>query len=227
MKTKLIGLIASVALMGSGTALAGGDWKKQDKQQQTQSQGSTGGSGITEGTAGQTGGSGQGTQAQQGSTQELGPNEIIGRVVKSNKKMVWVEHAGAVVPLKTNQQTEFRDPNLKRAQDFQEGDQVRVSFEIQKTDNIIKSIQKNDRSTGSDSSQGTGGSGTGGTDVDPGSDVLTPDTMRPEPGSLPPSPIENDMGGSGPDSPLNPPDVSDDGTSSNLGSDPGNRSADY
>jgi len=248
MKTKLIGLIASVALMGSGTALAGGDWKNKDQQQQTQTQSDTGGSGtVTEGrasgtgstsqtggsgstteSAGQTGSSasqtgssasqtgsagtlGQGTQAQQGSSQQLASNEITGRVVKSNKKMVWVEHAGAVVPLKINKQTQFGDENLKRAQDIKAGDEIRASFEVNNTDNVATNIQRSDGTLGSGSDSGGSGMDTG---MDTGSDMGSPDT-------LPPSPLPDGTGGSGTGtgSDLTPPDTGDEGTSSNLGSD--------
>jgi len=235
MKTKLIGLIASVALMGSGTALAGGDWKNKDKPQQTQTQSDTGGSGtVTEGrasgtgstsqtgsSASQTGSSasqtgsagtlGQGTQAQQGSSQQLAANEITGRVVKSNKKMVWVEHAGAIVPLTINKQTQFGDENLKRAQDIKAGDEIRASFEVNNTDNVATNIQRSDGTLGSGSD--TGGSGTD-TGMDTGSDLGSPDT-------LPPSPLPDGTGGSGTGtgSDLTPPDIRDEGTSSNLGSD--------
>jgi hypothetical protein len=231
MKTKLFGLIASIALVGSGTALAGDDWKKHDKQQQTQSESSTGGSGkVTEGTAGQAGTSGQAgslgqmdqggsgmqdqsAQAQQGSTPQLGSNEIIGRVVKSSKKMVWVEHAGAIVPLKINKQTQFGDTNIKRAQDFQEGDHIRASFKVDETDNVATSIRKSDSGLGT----GTGGSGTGvGSDIGNESDVMTPDS------SLPPSPIDNRTG-----SDLTPPDVRDEGTRSDLGTDTSKDTSDY
>lgn len=194
MKTKLIGLIASVALMGSGAALAG-DEKKHDKQ--TQSQGATGGSG-TQGSTGQVGSTGQ-----QGSMQQLGSNEITGRVVKTSKKMVWVEHAGAIVPLKINKQTQFADPTLKRAQDFKEGDEIRANFEVQKTDNIATSIQR--------ASSGMGGSGL---------------DMSKDPDALPPSPpLDDGTGGSGSD--LTPRDPSTEGNSSDLGSDASKGEGDY
>ncbi|MDY7225545.1 hypothetical protein [Hyalangium rubrum] len=199
---KLIGVFASVALMSSGMALAnGGEGKKHDTQQ-TQPQGSTGGSGSMGGSGTVTEGSA--SQMNQGAGQQLSSNELMGRVVKSSKKMVWVEHAGAVVPLTINKDTQFADPNLKRAQDFKEGDEIRASFEVRKTDNIATSIQKADNATG--------GSG------------LNQDTDL-----LPPAPVDQDTGGSGSD--LTPPDIGDKGTSSDLGSDtgvdPGNKTGDY
>jgi hypothetical protein len=211
--------------MGSGAALAGGDWKKHDKQQPTQSQGATGGSGqVTEGTSGQlnqgtsgqlnqgtSGQMNQGTQAQQGSTQQLGANEIAGRVVKSSKKMLWVEHAGVIVPLTINKDTQFADPSIKRVQDLKAGDEIRASYEVKQTDNIATNIQKSDKAMG--------GSGT---------DVMKPDPLiNPDPNSLPPSPLDNGTGGSGPGSDLTPPDISSQGTSSDLGSDTSKGTGDY
>jgi hypothetical protein len=171
---KLIGLFASVVLMGSGVALAN-EGKQHDKQQ-TQTQGSMQpGSDI--------GGSGQGTQTQVGQsgvTNPLSGNQITGRVVKSDRKTIWVEHAGAIVPLKVDKNTQFADPNLKRASDFKEGDEIRASFEVRKTDNVATNIEK---STGA----GMGGSG---------SDVMKPDNGINQPSdTLPPSP--DGTGGSG------------------------------
>lgn len=201
---KLTGLFAAVALMSSGLALAN-EGKQQDKQQ-TQSQSGTGGagsqssehglpkdsntlqgaqqSGSTQGTGSDIGGSGS-TVGQSGMTNQLGGNQITGRVVKSERKMIWVEHAGAIVPLKIDKNTQFTDPSLKRASDFKEGDEIRASFEVRKTDNVATSI-------GKDTNMGQGGSG---------SDVMMPDKGINQPqDTLPPSsvpPVNDGLGGSG------------------------------
>lgn len=198
---KLTGLFAAVALMSSGLAVA--DEGKQHDKQQTQSQSSAGsdigGSGTqtTTGSSpgssvgpGSTGGSGSSmgsgsTVGQSGTTNQLGGNEITGRVVKSDRKMIWVEHAGAIVPLKVDKNTQFADPSLKRASDFKEGDEIRASFEVRKTDNVATSIGKN-------TDMGQGGSG---------SDVMMPDKGINQPDTtLPPSsvpPVNDGLGGSG------------------------------
>jgi hypothetical protein len=223
MTKKLMGLFMSVTLMGSGVALAGEGWKKDDKQQ-TQSQGATGGSGTVGTSQGTTQGTSQGTtqgsttqgqsgmNQQTGSTQQLGANELTGRVVKSGKKMVWVEHMGAIVPLTINKDTQFGDPNLKRAQDLKEGDEIRASFEVRKTENIVTNLQKAD--------SGMGGSGH--------DDFMGNDPSINQDPNLPPSPVDG-TGGSGGD--LTPPDIGQDGNSSDLGSDngmsEGNRTGDY
>ncbi|HEX8702228.1 MAG TPA: hypothetical protein VF815_25575, partial [Myxococcaceae bacterium] len=139
--------------------------------------------------------------------------------------MVWVEHAGAIVPLKIDKQTQFGDANIKRAQDFQEGDQIRASFEVRQTDNVATNIQKADSNLGGSGS--TMGNDTGGSGLDTGTDI--------DQNTLPPSPIDNGTGGSGSGTgtgtgtgtDLNPPDVSDEGTSSDLGSDTSKGTGDY
>ncbi|KFE71801.1 hypothetical protein [Hyalangium minutum] len=182
---KLTGLFAAVALMSPGMALAN-EGKKHD-QQQTQNQSNTGGSGVQT-TTGSSPESSLGTgnqMGQSGTTNPLSGNQITGRVVKSDKKMIWVEHAGAIVPLKVDKNTQFTDPSLKRASDFKEGDEIRASFEVRKTDNVATSIQKN-------TDVGQGGSG---------SDVMMPDKGINQPSdTLPPSsvpPMNEGLGGSG------------------------------
>jgi hypothetical protein len=154
------------------------------------------------GTQGQSGMQGQsGTLSQSGTADQLSGNQITGRVVKSERKTIWVEHAGAVVPLKIDKNTQFTDPNLKRAADIKEGDQIRASFEVRKTDNVATSI-------GMSSDMGQGGAGSGSDVLTPGqgqggsgstgSDVLTPDQGINGPvDSLPPS--GEGAGGSGSD----------------------------
>jgi hypothetical protein len=124
--------------------------------------------------------------------------------------MVWIEHQGAIVPLKIDKNTQFTDPSLKRAQDLREGDEIRASYEVRKTDNVATSIEK---------SQGTGGSGT---------EVMSPDSsINESPGTLP---SNNGTGGSGLDQ--NSPDInkgnsSDLGTGSNSSQHQNSTSGDY
>jgi hypothetical protein len=190
---KLIGVVTAVALMGSGAAFANDQKTKGSKQ--TQSQGATGGSGSMGSQAGQT-----------GTTQQLSGNQLTGRVVKSDSKMVWLEHSGAIVPLKIDKNTQFTDPSLKTARDIKEGDEIRASFEVRKTDNVATSIQK--------SSSGMGGSGT---------EVMSPDSsINQSPGTLPPS--NDGTGGSGTDT--SSPDINK-GTGSDVNQNPNNTSGDY
>jgi hypothetical protein len=141
--------------------------------------GSTVGSGSTAGAGSQMGQSGQ-----SGMNDQLSGNQLTGRVVKSDRKTIWVEHMGAIVPLKVDKNTQFADPSLKRASDLKEGDEIRASFEVRKTDNVATNIQKS-------TDLGQGGSGS-----DVGSDVMVPDQGINQPSdTLPPS--NNGLGGSG------------------------------
>lgn len=118
MKRKLIGLLASAALIGApAVAFA-------------QDQG-TGGAGQA-----------QQQQATQGMQQQQGANEITGKVIKTEKDTVYLEaENGAVVPLQVNDQTQFTDPNVKSASDLQQGQDVRASFTIEdQTKNLATSI---------------------------------------------------------------------------------------
>jgi hypothetical protein len=166
--------------MGSGVAFANEGVKKQESQQ-TQSQGAGGSGTLGTDQSGQMGQTGQ-----MGQSSQVSGNQLTGRVVKSEKKMVWLEHMGAIVPLKIDKNTQFNDPTLKKATDIKEGDEIRASFEVRKTDNVATSIEK---------SIGTGGSGT---------EVMSPDSsINESPGTLP---ADDGTGGSGKDD-LNPPDI--------------------
>jgi hypothetical protein len=199
MTKRLIGLVASVALMGSGMAFANEGVKKQESQQ---SQGATGGSGSM----------GAEQSGQMGQSEQVSGNKLTGRVVKSEKKMVWLEHMGAIVPLKIDKNTQFNDPSLKKATDIKEGDEIRASFEVRKTDNVATSIEKS-------ISEGTGGSGT---------EVMSPDSsINQPPGTLP---ADEGTGGSGRDD-LSAPDINSGGdvggSDVNPGADKSHPEGDY
>jgi hypothetical protein len=163
---KLVGVFATIALLGSGAAFANEDKNKPQQDpasaqggagaagsQGTQSDPAMGGSGSTQSDPAMGGsGSSMGTQSA------MGQKELTGKVVKADNKMVWVDHMGAVVPLSVDKSTQFTDPNLKRARDLQPGQEIRASFEVQETKNVAKSI----------SMSGTGGSGSG--------DIMSPDS---------------------------------------------------
>ncbi|MFB1481980.1 hypothetical protein [Corallococcus sp. RDP092CA] len=148
---KLIGVFASVALLGSGVAFAQ-DSTTQGSQQPSTSSGSTqGSSGGSMGSTDATGGSGS-------SSSTMGSNELTGRVVKSESKKVYISSDnGAVVPLDIDSKTQFTDPSLKNAKSLKEGQEIRASFQVKDERNMATSISP---------STGTGGSGT---------DVMSPD----------------------------------------------------
>lgn len=122
MKKKLVGLLASVALLGSGVALA-------DEQQKGQ-----GGSGMQQHQQQKP----MGAQAGQG--QQMGAQTASGRVLKTGRREVQVQmEAGPVVQFRIDEQTQFSPP-ISRAADLQEGQQVRVRFEVKGSDNIARQI---------------------------------------------------------------------------------------
>ena len=207
MSKKLIGLVASVALLGAGSALANNDHDKigskdvqgsdvsaQSSTDTTRSpstssdmgmQGSSsstgdinsgvGGSG-TAGTSSSTGmgstGSSMGstdTMAQDkgmhdkmmkgssmGMNDQMSGNELAGRVVRSDAKMVYIEDKlGAVVPLRIDKSTQFQGTSLKSSRDIKAGQEIRASFTVKnKTDNVATKIWSS-----TDMNQGQGGSG--------------------------------------------------------------------
>ncbi|QAT86913.1 hypothetical protein EJ065_5379 [Corallococcus coralloides] len=171
---KLIGVFASVALLGSGAAFA------QDSASQGSQQPSTS-SGSMQGSSESTGGS--------GSSSMTGSNELTGKVVKSDSKKVYISSAsGAVVPLDIDKKTQFTDPSMKNAKSLKEGQEIRASFEVKDEKNMATSISPSSGTGGSgvdpmapDSSinEGTGGSGMDDKNQDMGDDS----TMNPDTGS--------------------------------------------
>lgn len=204
---KLIGVFATVALLGSGIALADDD-KSKPQQDPSSAQGGSGAAGsqslpqdtgMQQDTATQDpamGGSGS-TQSDpamggSGASQAaMGQKELTGKVVKADSKHVWVDMQGTVVSLKVDKSTQFSDPTLKRAKDLQPGQEIRASYEVKETDNVAKNI----------SMSGTGGSGTG------SGDLMSPDSsinqgtggtgLEEDKGMQTPPSSDPGMGGSG------------------------------
>jgi len=133
MTKKLVGLFASVALLGSGMALADDKTKGQQGAQQQVGGDAYGGSGTAQGqTGGQMHGQTAGTQ--------VGEKQIVGTVVRSSADELKLRTESGIIQLKVNRDTQFQDPNVKRVRDLKEGQQVRASFTIQKEDNVARSI---------------------------------------------------------------------------------------
>jgi hypothetical protein len=156
MTKKIVGLFATVAMLSSGAALAGGD--KQHKQQtqssQQQGQDAYGGAGAQQ-DAQQGQPQGQ-QQAGTSATQMLGEKQVSGTVIKSSGDELKLRTENGVIAVKVNKQTQFQDASVKRIKDIKEGQQVRTSFTVEKDSNIAKSISLD---------SGLGGSGL---EVDPG-----------------------------------------------------------
>jgi len=164
---KLIGFLASAALVTSGAVLANeGQFSKDQQNQSTSSQSSSSssskdqpdnmGSPTGRGPLGQgMGGTGQaGSSTPSASTStasEAGQQQLTGEFVKADRKTIYIDHMGAIVPLKVDKNTQFQG-GVKRASELKQGQQVRASFTVKnQTENLATSIQLTD--------QGTGGAG--------------------------------------------------------------------
>lgn len=146
-----------------------------------------------------------GQLAAQSELQPAG-GEITGKVVKTEGKMVFVDHMGVVVPLRVDAKTRFEDPSLKRAKDLALGQEIRAQVTVKnRTQNVAQSIAlaggvggAGQQDLGGDAGKGgsgledggVGGSGEGdrkGQDPqrpwqDNPSDVPTPDSVGDEAG---------------------------------------------
>ena len=121
MTKKIVSLFASVALLGSGAALAndGAHSKSHTQSSQQSSQDAFGGSGTS---------------------QAMGEKEISGTVIKSSGDELKLRTENGVISVKVNKETRFQEPTVKRIKDLKEGQQVRTSFTVVKDDNVAKSV---------------------------------------------------------------------------------------
>lgn len=115
-------ILAGLALAGAGMALAGEGTKQMEQGQQ--------GSQMDEGQAGSTyGGAGMTT------------GQLQGKVVKADRKELFIEHMGAVVPIKLDERTQFGGTSIKKSGDLMEGQEVQVAFKVKdKIDNVATMI---------------------------------------------------------------------------------------
>ena len=124
MKRTTVGLLASMALLGSGAALAHNGGTKDSAQ---------------EGSA----------QTIQMHSQQLGEKQVNGTVVKSSGDELKLRTDNGIISLKVDKNTWFQDASLKRAKDVKEGQQVRTSFTVEKDTNLARSIKLDDGTGGS------------------------------------------------------------------------------
>src|SRR5262249_43096757 len=100
----------------------------------------TGGSGTSGTTSGSVS-STPSTSASAVTRHDLAKNELTGKVVRADKNMVFVEHMGAVVPLKIESNTKFESAGITKANDLKEGQEIRASFTVKdKTTNVATAI---------------------------------------------------------------------------------------
>jgi hypothetical protein len=133
---KLVGLFAGLAL--ATTAGAQESSQKDDNSGSPKASGSSGNadqgtSGKTSGPSGEYGGSGM--------QHQLSKNELTGRVVRAENNMVWIDHLGAVVPLRIDANTKFESAGVTHARDLKEGQEIRANFTVKdKTTNVATAI---------------------------------------------------------------------------------------
>lgn len=72
---------------------------------------------------------------------DLAKNEVTGKVVRADPSTVWIDHMGAVIPLKIDANTRFESAGIARPKDLKEGQEIRASFRVQeKITNVADSI---------------------------------------------------------------------------------------
>lgn len=95
------------------------------------------------------------TRDVRGTTAASG-RELSGKVVKADSRTLYLEHMGAIVPLKLDDKTEFAGEGLKSSRDLAAGQEVRASFTVEKeTTNVATRIslaRASERGTASGSS---------------------------------------------------------------------------
>lgn len=118
-----VGVLAGVALLGSGAALA-----------------NNGNKDTTQAGSAQT--------IQMHSRQQMGEKEVSGTVVKSSGDELKLRTDNGIISLKVDKNTWFQDASLKHAKDVKEGQQVRTSFTVEKDTNLARSIKLDTGGTG-------------------------------------------------------------------------------
>jgi hypothetical protein len=142
MMRKLIGLLGGLALIGTAWAA---DPNTKDKTQSTERTSSASTESTTSDKKSTTG---AGEIDRSKSSSQLGDssgtlskNELTGRVVRADNNMVWIDHLGAVVPLKIENNTKFESAGVTRAKDLKEGQEIRANFTVKdKTTNVATTI---------------------------------------------------------------------------------------
>jgi hypothetical protein len=178
MMKRLAGLLAGAALIG-GLALA--------QQDSTPSTAGKGGSGLNQD---------QTTLNQKATEQAAVPgqasgqirvgeptgSQLFGTVVETKSHTLYLQHMGAVVPLRVDKNTDLAGLSGKKISDLRAGDQVQVSFQVKnKIENVATKIGLASATGGSgfeglgaseeSRNTGIGGSGSAGTTSPSGEDV--------------------------------------------------------
>jgi hypothetical protein len=133
---RLLSVFAAIAL--AGAAYAGEDESKSSSSSANeygQEQG-TGGSGQV-GKSTDVGKPGE--SKDQASATSSSQSELSGEVVKVDPQTVYINHMGAIVPIKLTKETKFEGAMTRK--DLSEGKEIRASFEINNnTSNVATEI---------------------------------------------------------------------------------------
>jgi len=190
MMKRLAGVLAGAALLG-GLALANQDTvgsspstQTGSEQQSTSTGEGTGGSGLSES---QTPATVPGTASGQIADVLPKGSQLIGTVVESKSHTLYLQHMGAVVPLRVDRNTRLDGLAGQKLTDLRTGDEVQVTFEVRnKIDNVALRIARPSATGGSglgaseeSRDQGLGGSGSAGTGAT-GEDVNVGRPIYPE-----------------------------------------------
>ncbi len=92
------------------------------------------------------------TSVEKSSSSPADSHEVIGKVLRTDSKMLYLDDQGAALPLKINSNTQFTDPIAKRVSDLKLGQQVRVSFVRDQMNNVATKIAPESGMGGSGSS---------------------------------------------------------------------------
>ena len=131
MMKRFAGLLAGAALVG-GLALA-----------QQDSPPATGGSGQTQEQKSSTTPPMMPGQATGQTDVKAEGNQLIGTVVKSKSHTLYLQHMGAVLPIRVEKETDLSALAGKKLTDLKEGDEVKVSFQIKnQIDNVATRIEQ-------------------------------------------------------------------------------------
>ncbi|MHB8877508.1 MAG: hypothetical protein ACYC8T_27775 [Myxococcaceae bacterium] len=137
MTKKLTGLMAAVSLVFGGAALAQGTSPTDQSSPYNQP------------SSPETGQS-QRQQESEQAKKEM-QHELTGQVVKVERDFVYIEQQGAVVPLKLDKDTQFK--NLSKTE-LKEGQEIRASFQVEgRTTNVAQEISSLPGDTGMEQQQ--------------------------------------------------------------------------
>jgi hypothetical protein len=70
------------------------------------------------------------------------PTELLGTVVKQDKRQLYLQHQGHIVALELKSSTRIDGKRVAQATPLQEGEQVRASFTLDKTSNIASRVER-------------------------------------------------------------------------------------